>query len=364
MKHTGVASWFRRLCTVQPDFVSRERIVWVDIKGVPLNAWSRNTFSRISSRCGEVIDLEDCTEDSFARKRICIKTSQENNILERFKVIVRGKIFVLRAKELFAWSPSFKAVKDIEYCSDNYVNKDDIANSDAEDNYEAEVVESDDDYVSNTKFDDQEVNMKHGFTEKCSSAEKESGIQLTFSPRFTPDKDECQDDVPNNDHGDAGVKSLIRSHSEDLSPRVMEDAQPINAHESNKGGKDPISGGSILEVLENMIKVGNAMGFSMEGSRVQDQKDWIKELNNKNKVNFLSIQETKMDCISNMEVKALWGNHKFEFIISEAVGDRMGIVFNAHGAKDFNRFISNSGLVELQLEGFSFTWSHPSAKKM
>nr|GEV31917.1 RNA-directed DNA polymerase, eukaryota [Tanacetum cinerariifolium] len=159
------------------------------------------------------------------------------------------------AKELFAWSPSFKAVKDIEYCSDNDVNNDDIANSAAEDNYEAEVVESDDDYVLDTKFDDQEVNMKHGFTEKCSSAEKESGIQLTFSPGFTPDKDECQDDIPNNDHGDAGVKSSIRSHSEDLSPRVMEDAQPTNAHESNKGGKDPISGGSILEVLENMIKL-------------------------------------------------------------------------------------------------------------
>nr|GFC66057.1 RNA-directed DNA polymerase, eukaryota [Tanacetum cinerariifolium]GFC67638.1 RNA-directed DNA polymerase, eukaryota [Tanacetum cinerariifolium] len=72
------------------------------------------------------------------------------------QVIVHGKIFVLRAKELFAWSPSFKAVKDIKYCSDNDVNNDDIANSAAEDNYEAEVVESDDDYVSNTKFDDQE----------------------------------------------------------------------------------------------------------------------------------------------------------------------------------------------------------------
>nr|GFA97194.1 RNA-directed DNA polymerase, eukaryota [Tanacetum cinerariifolium] len=278
--------------------------------------------------------------DSFARKRICIKTSQENNILERFKVIVRGKIFVLRAKELFAWSPSFKDVKDIKYCSDNDVNNDDIANSAAEDNYEAEVVESDDDYVSNTKFDDQEVKMKHGFTEKCSSAEKEvlsdpfnlnellnrrgskpkdttnSGVEssLPFLPGFTPDKDKCQDDVPNNDHGDAGVKSPIPSHSKDLSPRVMEDAQPTNAHESNKGEKDPISGGSILEVLENMIKVGNAMGL---GSKTK--KDWIKELNNKNKVNFLPIQETKMDCISDMKVKALWGNHKFEFIISEAV---------------------------------------------
>ncbi|GJY42653.1 RNA-directed DNA polymerase, eukaryota, nucleotide-binding alpha-beta plait domain protein [Tanacetum coccineum] len=40
MKHVGVASWFTRLCNAQSDFVSNERIVWVDIEGVPLHAWS------------------------------------------------------------------------------------------------------------------------------------------------------------------------------------------------------------------------------------------------------------------------------------------------------------------------------------
>nr|GEZ98549.1 hypothetical protein [Tanacetum cinerariifolium] len=44
--------------------------------------------------------------------------------------------------------------------------------------------------------------------------------------------------------------------------------------------------------------------------------------------------------------------------------DRMGLVFNVQGDNEFNNFISNSGLVEVQLEGYSFTWSHPSATKM
>ncbi|GJY98165.1 hypothetical protein Tco_0515075 [Tanacetum coccineum] len=44
MNHVGVASWFRSLCNAQSDFVAKERIVWVDIEGVPLHAWSRSTF--------------------------------------------------------------------------------------------------------------------------------------------------------------------------------------------------------------------------------------------------------------------------------------------------------------------------------
>nr|GEV72393.1 RNA-directed DNA polymerase, eukaryota [Tanacetum cinerariifolium] len=44
--------------------------------------------------------------------------------------------------------------------------------------------------------------------------------------------------------------------------------------------------------------------------------------------------------------------------------DRLGSVFNAQGANEFNSFILNAGLVEIQLEGYSFIWSHPSASKM
>ncbi|GJZ05765.1 RNA-directed DNA polymerase, eukaryota [Tanacetum coccineum] len=45
-------------------------------------------------------------------------------------------------------------------------------------------------------------------------------------------------------------------------------------------------------------------------------------------------------------------------------GERMGSNFNVRGARDFNSFISSSGLVDVQLEGYSFTWSHPTVAKM
>ncbi|GKB67608.1 hypothetical protein Tco_0929020 [Tanacetum coccineum] len=75
MEHVGVASWFRSLGNAQSDFAAKERIVWVDIEGVPLNAWSRSTFQKIGSKWGELVVLEDGYEDLFARKRICIMTS-------------------------------------------------------------------------------------------------------------------------------------------------------------------------------------------------------------------------------------------------------------------------------------------------
>ncbi|GKA93469.1 RNA-directed DNA polymerase, eukaryota [Tanacetum coccineum] len=47
-----------------------------------------------------------------------------------------------------------------------------------------------------------------------------------------------------------------------------------------------------------------------------------------------------------------------------SVEERWGSTFNALGASVFNDFITNSGLSEVQLEGYSFTWTHPSASKM
>ncbi|GJV80313.1 hypothetical protein Tco_1516183, partial [Tanacetum coccineum] len=70
-----------------------------------------------------VIELEDNKEDCFARKRICIKTKLEDNILKKFKIIVQGKIFVIRAKELFVWSPTFNDNKEVnDYSEDDSVN--------------------------------------------------------------------------------------------------------------------------------------------------------------------------------------------------------------------------------------------------
>nr|GEZ16454.1 RNA-directed DNA polymerase, eukaryota [Tanacetum cinerariifolium] len=84
-----------------PDFVSDERIVWMDIEGIPLRAWSRETFKKIGKKWGETLDLEDNVDTSFGCKRLCVKTAHPVLISETFKIIVKGRVFMVRAKELF-----------------------------------------------------------------------------------------------------------------------------------------------------------------------------------------------------------------------------------------------------------------------
>ncbi|GJT31446.1 ribonuclease H-like domain-containing protein [Tanacetum coccineum] len=44
--------------------------------------------------------------------------------------------------------------------------------------------------------------------------------------------------------------------------------------------------------------------------------------------------------------------------------ERHGSLFNSHGTNSFNNFITMTGLIDLPLEGYSFTWAHKSASKM
>ncbi|KAJ4833498.1 hypothetical protein Tsubulata_007991 [Turnera subulata] len=47
----------------QPGDDTRNRKCWVQLKGVPLQAWSHEFFSNVSSRFGSLIKLSNCTKD-------------------------------------------------------------------------------------------------------------------------------------------------------------------------------------------------------------------------------------------------------------------------------------------------------------
>nr|GEY81872.1 hypothetical protein [Tanacetum cinerariifolium] len=219
MQHVGVASWFSRLCNAQSDFVSRELIVWVDIEGVPLHAWSRSTFNKIMSRWGEVMELEECKNGFFCS-----------------------------AKELFVWSPVFKDVAEVVYCS-----------------YDESVrvlmrimLKPE---TSNDPFNIYDLLKKHDKGEVNSKLD----TSFPYPPGFTPEKDNLNIDVQEV-KGTNQAKS--QSRSEGLCLRILEETRLLDEHLSDEirvNGHEQKQGGSILEVLDDMIKVGQTMGFSMEG---------------------------------------------------------------------------------------------------
>ncbi|GKB52428.1 RNA-directed DNA polymerase, eukaryota [Tanacetum coccineum] len=288
MQHVGVASWFNRLCNAQTDFVPREQIIWVDIEGVPLHAWSRGTFNKIGSKWGEVMELEESKDDLFTHKRICIMTKQEDNILEKFKIIVQGKNFVIRAKELFVWSPVFKDDKEVAYCTyDESVKGTGEDKGEASKNVNSDA-ESDGEGVSDSYFGEHEddlgneQNSNQPINEKETSHDpfniydllrkRDGGVinsgsdkSIPYPLGFTPEKE--------NHKADAQEVKDMKSESshcrsEGLCSRVLEDEQHTDDHLSSRdciNGHKSKKGGSILEVLDEMIKVGQTMGYDMEG---------------------------------------------------------------------------------------------------
>ncbi|GJS20249.1 RNA-directed DNA polymerase, eukaryota [Tanacetum coccineum] len=208
----------------------------------------------------------------------------------------------------------------------------------------------------------------------------------------------------------------------------------------NSNGQSKVKeGGSVLGVLEEVIRVGQAMGYSMEGC----EKDVESIIGNQG-----DDVETKMENVSHMDVKFMWGNSNYDFVYSDSLGssggilciweetffrkehvtisdyfvaiygswipnktkillvaiyapqdpkyrrflwdyisillsrwngevilmgdfnevrssdERRGSCFNSFNARIFDNFISSSSLVDVKMEGYSFTWSHPSANKM
>ncbi|GKA81473.1 RNA-directed DNA polymerase, eukaryota, partial [Tanacetum coccineum] len=472
MNHTGVKSWFTVIKEAADDFVSEDRIVWVDIEGVPLNAWSRATFIKIGKKWGEIMELEDNSVTSFGRKRVCVKTKQPTTILESFKIVVKGKVFMIRAKELFTWNPVFSYQKENECNSDEESVIEPVENNDYEeehaDEYESEVNE-----VPETEFgvnsstsrnskEPRPINQSEdpfGIYELLNRENKgvnsNSSSSIPHPPGFTPEILKNHNVTQSDNDESRRNKELDKSVS--LNAQVMNSSQDVSEEDKNESTPNPgdNKGGSVLGVMEDVIRIGQAMGYSMEGC-INDlaglgnktKMEWVKALTFKYKLNFLAIQETKKSKTSHMEVKFMWGNSNYDFVCSDALGNSGGIIcvweatifkkdnvtisdnfiaiygtwlpnrvkilfivvyapqqpsskimlwdyisgliscwngevivmgdfnevrtcnerrgscFNPYSSRRFDDFIKYSGLVDIRLEGYTYTWSHPSASKM
>nr|GEW39691.1 RNA-directed DNA polymerase, eukaryota [Tanacetum cinerariifolium] len=297
------------------DFVSDERIVLVDIKRIPLNVWSRETFMRIGKKWGETLDIED--------------------------------------NELFTWNPTFFAHKEMVYTleDESIHSPKNTAHSPFSEEVSGDDSESDVEEVSETIFDDN-----------------------SYSPNNNSDEMEINREL--------------------VDPNVVKE------------------GGSVFGVLEDILQVGQAMGYTMDGcvkdferfigtQGDDDVSRWIfyllifKEANVFKKDyatipdNFVSIYGTWLPINSKILFAAiyapqeasckrvLWeyvsiliGRWNGETVILgdfnevRSIDESRGSCFNPSSARVFDHFISSSGLVDVKLEGYAFTWSHPSGSKM
>ncbi|GJW95740.1 RNA-directed DNA polymerase, eukaryota [Tanacetum coccineum] len=145
LNHSGIGSWFTELIQATSSFENDERIVWISIEGLPIKAWTPNTFRKIASLWGEYVEWEDDDLKSLSCKHLCLKTNMKVIINERQKVIIQGKVYWIRVKELDAWFPNFQEDDQDDLSSDGESQEGDVANK-------ADNNESDVDRVSESSF--------------------------------------------------------------------------------------------------------------------------------------------------------------------------------------------------------------------
>lgn len=81
------------------NFIPSDRIVWVDIEGLPLRAWIKVTFRKIVAKWGNIVHLDDNIGEDIYKSRVCILTSFFSIILEVVKVSVDGITFPITRLE-------------------------------------------------------------------------------------------------------------------------------------------------------------------------------------------------------------------------------------------------------------------------
>nr|GEY00679.1 hypothetical protein [Tanacetum cinerariifolium] len=151
------------------------------------------------------------------------------SILKSFKIIVKGKVYMVRAKELFTWNPVFMIHKENDCNSDGGSAIEPLNNNDNEEEFDDEYA-SDVNNVPDTAF----------------------GENASSNLR-------SNDSVKNDNE----AKNTLES----LNAKVMGSSQeiPTAEHNDQVSQKGINNGGSVLGVMEDVIRVGQAMGYSMEG---------------------------------------------------------------------------------------------------
>nr|GEV13927.1 RNA-directed DNA polymerase, eukaryota [Tanacetum cinerariifolium] len=316
------------------------KIVWVEIEGVPFKLWSKNTFKRNAAKWGELLDVDDQEEEGFHSKRLCIYSKSGTNIYENFKVILRGKVFLIRAKEVPGWVPEF-------------------------------VNDSDDDELDNG-FKDGDAKVQYGgrFKNDCDEVEvPDTVFEESLEQKVNQSEDPFGIYLLLNKNKDKSKNMKPSDHSLKYPPCFTPngDNNEFCMHEENVRS---VNEANSLNCIWRKAKMDRNEIVPIRVPRRRFRGVWLKTGVDILMVVVYAPQELR-------DKRILWDY--LEHVINQWDGEvvimgdfnevrfkseRFGSVLIVQGANVFNAFIANASVEEVPLGGSSFTWCHKSATKM
>ncbi|GKE08996.1 hypothetical protein Tco_1412547 [Tanacetum coccineum] len=257
-----VKSLVQAFKTVTHSFTVDERLVWIEISGLPLCAWGSATFKKVASMFGNFLFFEN--EQSTS---ICT--------------------------EIGTWSIN---IMDDNIESQNTEN----ANEELKDD-NSEDVKSDDEI--NDIFN--ELNENKGHNDDI--------------PDNISDPNKEQRDDQNMEQNTCFQQTSKESSSNEFSrPPGFENFKKETSSNCSTSfarfRKKDAKGFSLINEMTRIIEVGDSLGYDVRGCR----KSLKKMID--------GIQESKMTKLELFRLKSMWGNYAFDYACSMARGRSGGLI--------------------------------------
>ncbi|GJW50462.1 RNA-directed DNA polymerase, eukaryota [Tanacetum coccineum] len=316
LNHKGMHNWLSKVIPWSRSFVPRERLIWLDIEGIPLVAWSLDSLKRVAGNWGEVVYLDEEQEDNYYSARLCVESQFSDFIMKSVEVDVEGKRYEVRVKEVTGWIPSFK--KEEHKHESEEVNQPQAFEKQGEGDDDSEE-DMDDEFLADTFAKEEEDTMIRA-TYKMNKEHGTDKSNPDFPPGFTP---VMATTAVENDQLDEA--SSINQQNERERWRTTSGGENYNEKSENVANSfrcsqpNNVVGFSILNRLEEAIQFGKALGIDMDGC-ADDMEKLI------NGIGAKGMQETKMSRMDLVTVRMVWGNSRFDFASSSARGLSGGIL--------------------------------------
>lgn len=269
--NSEMAWYFTQMKHVTQTFKVDDRMVWIEIGGLPLNAWTPKAFNKIACTWGEPLFVDDDPNDNVAMGRVCIRTKIQGHINETCKVLIHGQSHNVRVKEFAGWVPDIEAMDSLSE------KKSDMGIPDEQEdvNEEAGVMEEEEGEICENK----EIKEKNDdCNQNFSWADAvENKYHYVTSPRKKSMEDQKQMPSETSDDTKGDSESLSKPPGFDKKhqnpPKTSSSFQRTSSSRASKTHSKAFSNhGSMIEALVSQIEMGKVLGYDMEGSTNDLQK--------------------------------------------------------------------------------------------
>nr|GEW55690.1 nucleotide-binding alpha-beta plait domain-containing protein [Tanacetum cinerariifolium] len=257
------------------------KIAWVEVEGILLKLWSGNTFRRIAAKWGKFLDVDDQEDSFYHSKRICIYMKSGRFIKDEFKIIHRedDEMDETNSNEDDYDTQMAGGVDIIN--TGNVEDKDrevEMAQETCLHEEEPGIIKDEGDTpIPHTDKSEDPFNLYPLLNNPKTNVESNlmSGESLKLPPGFTPtfekNEDNLKEDVGHNFQKSTNESKDNKEKLEDVvsSIHVNQNKKEVRIESSSSGhfkkSECPKKDGSIIGVLEEIIKVGQVMGYNIEG---------------------------------------------------------------------------------------------------